>query len=774
MAPKPTLEQTDIVETFIPGDKNLVIQAGAGCGKTSVLKMAARAVPKRKGLYIAYNKAIQVEAAASFPDSVTCKTSHGLAFGAVGRKYAHRLKAARMKSEDVAKLLKINSPIYTPTTIIPPAHVARIVMATVGAFTRSARINILTQSVPRIPGLDDTETMQTLAAEIPLLAQKAWNDILDPRGQLPFSHDCQPPGTLVRRVVQRGSNGDGTFARTEFEDVPIEQIREGDYVVSFDMKSRRGYVRRDGRRVTAVGGRDYVGALITVMTRRGRSSSYTAEHRCVVRLDCDLADGNYVVYLARRGNDYRIGRTTWRTKSQGNALGIRRRAESQGAEAMWILSVHATDAEAALAEALASHIWQIPTWQFRSVNETMPLQRFWSVAGHNGMKADRCLLAHGLDIRYPFWKQGDGWNTTRRPVVMRACNLLSGMLVLEVDEIEPGPKGELRADDGANGWAPITVSQSYYEGPVYNLDVDVDHTYIADGIATHNCYLKMWCLSEPQLTRYDYVLLDEAQDSNPPVAKVVNQQRHAQLVLVGDDAQSIYGWRGADNAMAKFNGARKTLSQSFRFGPAVAEEANLWLEYLDAPLRLRGFDQINSRIIELDEPDAILCRTNGTAMAQVMQQLKAGRRVSLVGGGDQIRKLAEAAIQLKDGRGCNHPELFAFKNWGELQDYVEEDEGSDLRPFVNLIDEHGPDVVLDTVSKLVTANPEVEISTSHKAKGREWHRVQVAADFPEPKPMSDGKPGRISRPDAMLAYVTVTRAQYDLDNTGLSWIHEYV
>ncbi|MEV0617658.1 UvrD-helicase domain-containing protein [Nonomuraea sp. NPDC050404] len=477
MAPKPTLEQSDVVETFTPGDKNLVIEAGAGCGKTSVLKMAARAVPRRRGLYIAYNKAIAVEAQKSFPNSVTCKTSHALAFGAVGRRYAHRLNAARMKSEDVAKLTKINNPIYTPTTIIPPAHVARIVMATVGAFTRSARTNILSQPVPRIPGLDDPETRQTLAAEIPFLAQKAWQDILDPRGQLPFSHDC---------------------------------------------------------------------------------------------------------------------------------------------------------------------------------------------------------------------------------------------------------------------------------------------------------YLKIWCLSDPQLTKYDYILLDEAQDSNPPVAKMVNQQRHAQLVLVGDSSQELYGWRGADNAMAEFDGVRKTLSQSFRFGAAVAEEANVWLEYLNAPLRLRGFDQINSRITELDEPDAILCRTNGTAMAQVMAQLKAGRRVSLVGGGDQIRKLAQAAIQLKDGRSCSHPELFAFKNWGELQDYVEEDEGSDLRPFVNLIDEHGPDIVLATVSKLVETRFDVEISTGHKAKGREWRRVRVANDFPEPKPTSDGKPGKISRPDAMLAYVTVTRAQYELDNSGLSWIHEYM
>src|SRR5690606_6988704 len=376
MAPKPTLEQSNIVDAFAPGDKNLVVEAGAGCGKTSVLKLAARAVPKRKGLYIAYNKAIQVEAAKSFPDSVVCKTSHALAFGAVGRRYAHRLKSGRVKSEDVAKMLKVNSPIYTPTSTIPPAHVARIVMATVTAFTRSARTNILTQPVPRIPGLDDPETRETLAAEIPLLAKKAWDDIMDPRGQLPFSHDC---------------------------------------------------------------------------------------------------------------------------------------------------------------------------------------------------------------------------------------------------------------------------------------------------------YLKIWCLSRPQLTQYDYVLLDEAQDSNPPVAQMVESQRHAQLVLVGDSSQSIYGWRGAEDAMSKFNGVRLTLSQSFRFGEAVADEANLWLEYLNAPLRLRGFEQINSRLTELAEPDAILRRTHGTAMAQVMKELEAGRRVALVGGGDQIRKLADAAIQLKDGRGCSHPELFAFKTWGELQEYVEED-----------------------------------------------------------------------------------------------------
>ncbi len=499
----------------------------------------------------------------------------------------------------------------------------------------------------------------------------------------------------------------------------------------------------------------------------------------MVRLDSDLADGNHVVYMARRGDDYRVGRTTWRTKSQGNGLGIRRRAESQDADAMWVLSVHATDAEAALEEALVSHRWRIPTWQFRAPNETMPLHRFWSQVGFNGKEAETCLAAHGLDIDHPFWQRGDGWNHTRRPVVMRACNLLSGMLVLEADEIKPGAHGGLHAQDGANGWAPVTVSRSHYEGPVYNLDVDVDHTYIADGIATHNCYLKMWSLSGPQLP-YDYVLLDEAQDSNPPVSAIVDGQVGTQKILVGDSSQSIYGWRGAEDAMAAFDGERLTLSQSFRFGHAVAEEANKWLDYLDAPLRLRGFEQINSRLASLAEPDAVLCRTNATTIAQAMDAMQAGRRVALVGGGKGIRAMAEAAIQLKAGAGCNHPELYAFKTWQEVQDYCENEEaGSDLAPFVKLIDNHGADKVLDIVGRLVSEDrADLTVSTAHKSKGLEWRRVKVANDFPEPKPEdalpgATPRPGRIPRADAMLAYVTVTRAQYVLDNTGLAWIDNY-
>ncbi|MFD7161185.1 UvrD-helicase domain-containing protein [Kribbella sp. NPDC059898] len=292
----------------------------------------------------------------------------------------------------------------------------------------------------------------------------------------------------------------------------------------------------------------------------------------------------------------------------------------------------------------------------------------------------------------------------------------------------------------------------------------------------HDVYLKMWALTNPILNA-DYVLLDEAQDSTPVVTQLFNQQRDTQKVAVGDSCQAIYGWRGAQDAMAGMVvDHRMFLQQSFRFGPAIAEEANKWLELLNADLRLIGTSTIASKLKPLAQPNAVLCRSNAEAVDRLMRFHRANIPAAIVGGGNDVRRLAEAAVELREKGRTAHPELCVFTSWGMVQEYVEHDHGGrDLSVAVRLIDDHGPEKIIEAIDRSVSeSKATIVLSTAHKAKGREWNSVEIADDFRQPSPDEEGRQVEPAREESMLAYVAVTRAQRYLDRSGLEWIDEYV
>ena len=103
-----TNEQKKILEIVKNSKDNLLIGAFAGSGKTTTLQMISKELSNKRGLYLAYNKSILEEAKRKFPNNITCKTTHGLAFEVYARQYARKL-SYKFTSNKIAEFLDIES-----------------------------------------------------------------------------------------------------------------------------------------------------------------------------------------------------------------------------------------------------------------------------------------------------------------------------------------------------------------------------------------------------------------------------------------------------------------------------------------------------------------------------------------------------------------------------------------------------------------------------------------------------------------------------------------
>ncbi|WP_252395963.1 AAA family ATPase [Streptantibioticus parmotrematis] len=294
---------------------------------------------------------------------------------------------------------------------------------------------------------------------------------------------------------------------------------------------------------------------------------------------------------------------------------------------------------------------------------------------------------------------------------------------------------------------------------------------------SHDDYLKQWALTNPQLN-YDVILFDEAQDINPVLKKVI-QDQDTQTIVVGDSNQSIYEFRGAIDALKDWPADEVLpLTQSWRFGPEVAAVGNAYLQLLNSELVLEGNPALDTTLGPVEEPDAVLTRTNIGAIASVFAGFEAGKRVALVGGGRDIEEIAKAARDLQRGRRTKHPELQAFDSWNEVREYAESEDDKSLQMFVRLVDRYSPEGLLGMIGDLVPEDakdeamrPELVVSTAHKAKGREWSRVRIGPDFPQPPENENGELALPAAEELRLAYVTVTRAKERLEMGSLGWVH---
>jgi hypothetical protein len=180
-----TPEQCLAVQHFKTGEAERVV-AFAGAGKTSTLVTMAKCAPNRRGFYLAFNKSIATEASLKFPRSVTCRTTHSVAFGTVVRMGfdgdRHLMNTPRSRTFDIsAVLLKAKLPMHDDTF-------RSIVGTTITRFCQSDADEIQERHVPRVPGLSDAD-QEFLYRWAPIVAEQVWNRMADPSDDMPLGSD---------------------------------------------------------------------------------------------------------------------------------------------------------------------------------------------------------------------------------------------------------------------------------------------------------------------------------------------------------------------------------------------------------------------------------------------------------------------------------------------------------------------------------------------------------------------------------------------------------
>ncbi|WP_297502210.1 UvrD-helicase domain-containing protein [Ferrovum sp.] len=287
---------------------------------------------------------------------------------------------------------------------------------------------------------------------------------------------------------------------------------------------------------------------------------------------------------------------------------------------------------------------------------------------------------------------------------------------------------------------------------------------------THDGYLKMFQLSGKAIQGYDRVLLDEAQDANPVIANLVSRFNGG-VVLVGDQNQAIYGFRGAEDAMSAFeHAAPYQLATSFRFGPAVADIANVIIEHaIGDSMRIVGRGKettIDEPVNRFADSSAFIARTNGRLIDEAMSYAMRGRSVPVVGGVDSLKlSVLMDVYHLENGNfnSISAPWVKQFKSFKEMVDMADQVDDVEIKALVNVVKQYGdgtPEAV-DMLYKHVQAyTPSTKnqcvLTTAHKSKGLEFDHVSIADDF---HLLCEDD---IDRQEANLLYVAVTRAKKNL------------
>jgi DNA helicase-2/ATP-dependent DNA helicase PcrA len=439
------------------------------------------------------------------------------------------------------------------------------------------------------------------------------------------------------------------------------------------------------------------------------------------------------------------------------------------------------------------------------------------------------LIKHAygdVDVRKPTWKRASEATEVAAAMlgmpkpqftVSRLISKLHSTARTTIPEAQTGP--ELKAlavqfdmvpDDmsEAEGWtfdAVLGVAAMAMEvcsKPPFPLGIDYDDM------------LFLPIRNKLMIPAYDLVVVDEAQDMSASQLTLARGivKPGGRIVLVGDDRQAIYGFRGADSGglarLTKELGSTVLkLTTTYRCGKAIVAKAKELVPDFEA-----GPDNHEGKVINLgasvvpamvEAGDFVLSRTNAPLARMALAILKMGKPVRVMGADKELgARILELAKKLGTGAaGRSIPEfLKRLTRW--RTDETKRAQEGEMEERISQIADIG-DVLL-ALSEGASGVPEMQTrlstlfegkedlhfselvvcSSIHRSKGLEARRVFVLKDslyptvncaicrhrhYTDDVCSRDGCGCEEYEPDPQaqleeqnLAYVAITRAKEEL------------
>lgn len=300
----------------------------------------------------------------------------------------------------------------------------------------------------------------------------------------------------------------------------------------------------------------------------------------------------------------------------------------------------------------------------------------------------------------------------------------------------------------------------------------------------------------PPWFKFDWVLIDEAQDSNPTRRALAERVMAdgARLVAVGDPHQAIFGFTGADNDSLEqirdaFNAKELPLSVSYRCPYNVVMHAKQWVPHIEShanadegSVSSMPYDDLVPHLRASDacdpEETAVLCRYNKPLVGLCFKLIREGIPAKIEGRsiGDNLIKMAKRWKSIKTVNGLEtklreYEEREVKKALAKEQEakadrivdevatlvtIIERTRAQDLNQITDMCD-----IIEDMFQDDVSGKGILTLCSAHKSKGLEWNDVYLLG-------RDDFMPSKMARQDWQidqennLIYVAVTRAKSNL------------